>query len=91
MGYVGTARHNGRWWLITPDGVPFWTISTNHIDSPALRFPYRAASGNRTSAAAKKAGLLPWEKRHVAADDDGYALRAVQILPDARWVADRIE
>jgi hypothetical protein len=31
-------KRDGRWWLITPDGAPFWSIGINHIDSAALRF-----------------------------------------------------
>jgi hypothetical protein len=41
----------GRWWFITPDGRPFWSIGMNHIDSAALRYPqsgdlWRTALGN---------------------------------------------
>jgi len=32
-------KRAGRWWFITPDGEPFWSIGMNHIDSAALRFP----------------------------------------------------
>merc|ERR1712096_372413 len=28
----------GRWWFITPEGTPFWSIGMNHIDSAALRY-----------------------------------------------------
>ena len=31
-------KRDGRWWFITPDGAPFWSIGINHIDSAALRF-----------------------------------------------------
>ena len=28
-----------HWWLITPDGEPFFTIGLNHIDPASLRYP----------------------------------------------------
>ena len=31
-------KRDGRWWFITPDGAPFWSIGINHIDSAALRY-----------------------------------------------------
>ena len=36
--FFDVKRSEGRWWLITPDGQPFWSIGMNHIDSAALRF-----------------------------------------------------
>lgn len=32
-------RHKDRWWLITPEGVPFFTMGLNHIDPASLRYP----------------------------------------------------
>ena len=34
VGEVGS-----HWWLIDPDGRPFFSIGMNHIDSAALRYP----------------------------------------------------
>ena len=31
-------KRGGRWWFITPEGTPFWSIGMNHIDSAALRY-----------------------------------------------------
>ena len=31
-------KQDGRWWFITPEGAPFWSIGMNHIDSAALRY-----------------------------------------------------
>jgi hypothetical protein len=36
--YFTVEQRNGRWWFITPEGAPFWSIGMNHIDSAALRF-----------------------------------------------------
>jgi hypothetical protein len=32
------SKRNGRWWLITPQGEPFFSIGLNHIDSASLRY-----------------------------------------------------
>jgi len=31
-------QRSGRWWLITPEGEPFFSIGLNHIDSASLRY-----------------------------------------------------
>lgn len=31
-------KRRGRWWFITPEGKPFWSIGMNHIDAAAIRF-----------------------------------------------------
>ena len=31
-------QHNGRWWFITPNGKPFFSLGLNHIDSSPLRY-----------------------------------------------------
>ena len=31
-------KRGRRWWFITPEGAPFWSIGMNHIDSAALRY-----------------------------------------------------
>lgn len=36
--FFTVSERDGRWWFITPDGKPFWSIGMNHIDSAALRF-----------------------------------------------------
>ena len=38
-GFFRTEHDGQRWWLVTPNGKPFWSIGMNHIDSAALRFP----------------------------------------------------
>lgn len=32
------ARRRGRWWFITPEGEPFFSIALNHIDPSPLRY-----------------------------------------------------
>ncbi len=32
-------RRKGRWWLITPEGDPFFSIGLNHVDPASLRYP----------------------------------------------------
>jgi hypothetical protein len=32
------ARRAGRWWLLSPEGEPFFSIAMNHIDSATLRY-----------------------------------------------------
>lgn len=38
-GFFTLARRQGRWWLITPKGEPFFSIGLNHIDPASLRYP----------------------------------------------------
>jgi hypothetical protein len=33
-GFFGTERRNGRWWLITPEGNPFFSIGVDVVDTP---------------------------------------------------------
>ena len=32
-------KRKDHWWLITPDGKPFFTMGVNHIDPATLRYP----------------------------------------------------
>lgn len=38
-GYFTLGNRKNHWWLITPDGKPFFTIGLNHIDAASLRYP----------------------------------------------------
>jgi hypothetical protein len=38
-GFFTLDKRDGRWWLITPEGQPFFSIGLNHIDPASLRFP----------------------------------------------------
>ena len=38
-GFFTVDRRKDHWWLITPEGAPFFTIGLNHIDPASLRYP----------------------------------------------------
>ena len=38
-GYFTLEQRQNRWWLITPDGNPFFSLGLNHIDPATLRYP----------------------------------------------------
>ncbi|MFY0651710.1 MAG: hypothetical protein JXQ96_06735 [Cyclobacteriaceae bacterium] len=37
--YFTIEFRKNRWWLITPEGKPFFTIGMNHIDPASMRYP----------------------------------------------------
>ncbi len=53
-GFFTLGRRDGHWWLITPDGEPFFSLGLNHIDPASLRYPenihiWRDAYGGSTT------------------------------------------
>lgn len=38
-GFFTLGQRDGRWWLIQPNGEPFFSIGLNHIDPASLRYP----------------------------------------------------
>ena len=38
-GFFTLDRLNQRWWLVTPEGNPFFSLGLNHIDPASLRYP----------------------------------------------------
>ena len=58
------ARRSGRWWFVTPEGKPFFSIALNHIDPAPLRY---TTSGDLWS---RKYGnsMERWLKEAVARD-----------------------
>lgn len=38
-GFFTLGKRKDQWWLITPDGKPFFTMGVNHIDPATLRYP----------------------------------------------------
>ena len=38
-GFFTLGKRKDHWWLITPDGKPFFTLGLNHIDPASLRYP----------------------------------------------------
>ena len=66
-------KRRGRWWLITPDGKPFFSLGLNHIDSSPLRYPesqsiWRDKYGNSTER---------WLKEAVAPDLRAWGFNSV--------------
>ena len=41
-GFFTLAQRNKRWWFVTPDRKPFFSIGLNHIDSATLRYAENA-------------------------------------------------
>ena len=41
--FFTVAQHNGRWWLVTPEGEHTFSIGMNHVDPAAIR--YEASNG----------------------------------------------
>lgn len=37
-GFFRLENRHGRWWFITPQGKPFWSVGLNHVDSATLRY-----------------------------------------------------
>jgi hypothetical protein len=37
-GFYTIEKRDGRWWFITLDGAPYWSIGISHIDSAAMWF-----------------------------------------------------
>lgn len=38
-GFFTLGRRDNHWWLITPDGEPFFSVGLNHIDPASQRYP----------------------------------------------------
>jgi len=38
-GFFTLGQRDDHWWLISPDGEPFFTVGLNHIDPASLRYP----------------------------------------------------
>lgn len=67
------AQRGARWWLITPEGKPFFSIGLNHIDPSPLRYPsngdlWRRKYGN---------SMERWLKESVATDLRSWGFNSV--------------
>lgn len=71
--FFSLAQRGGRWWLIAPDGAPFFSIALNHIDPSPLRI---AANGDLW---ARKYGnsMERWLKESVAPDLRAWGFNSV--------------
>jgi hypothetical protein len=72
-GFFRTARRGGRWWLIAPEGKPFFSIGLNHIDPSPLR---SVANGDLWQ---RKYGnsMERWLKESVAPDLQAWGFNTV--------------
>ncbi|MDA7937750.1 agarase [bacterium] len=72
-GFFTLGNRKNHWWLITPEGIPFFTIGLNHIDPASLRYPenidiWREKYGGST---------LRWIKESVAPNLKGWGFNTV--------------
>jgi len=66
--FFTVAQRGGRWWLITPEDKPFFSLGLNHIDSSPLRYAetgdlWQKKYGNSTKRWLEEAvrrDLLDW-------------------------------
>lgn len=63
-GFFTLGKRDGRWWLLTPGGEPFFSIGLNHIDSAPLRYPENGDLWAREF----HNSIEDWLKRSVRAD-----------------------
>lgn len=71
--FFSVAQRNGRWWFMTPEGKPFFSIGLNHIDPSPLRY---AANGDLWE---RKYGnsMERWLKESVAPDVRAWGFNTV--------------
>ncbi|MBM3860800.1 MAG: agarase [Verrucomicrobia bacterium] len=62
--YFSVSQRNGRWWFITPEGKPFFSIGLNHIDPSPLRFTSNGDLWERKYGNS----MERWLKKSVAPD-----------------------
>ncbi|MEQ1851315.1 MAG: agarase [Chthoniobacteraceae bacterium] len=67
------AQRKGRWWFVTPEGKPFFSIALNHIDPAPLRY---TANGDLWT---RKYGnsMERWLKESVAPDLRAWGFNSV--------------
>lgn len=72
-GYFTVAQRKGRWWFVTPEGAPFFSLGLNHIDASPLR---EIESGDVWQ---KKYGnsMERWLKESVAPDLRAWGFNSV--------------
>ncbi len=67
------AQRQGRWWLITPEGKPFFTIGLNHIDPSPLRYESNGDLWQRKYGNS----MEKWLKESVAPDLKAWGFNSV--------------
>lgn len=71
--FVTLAQRKGRWWLITPDGRPFFSIALNHIDPSPLRYESNGDLWRRKY----DNSMEKWLKEAVASDLKAWGFNSV--------------
>jgi len=64
-GYFRTARYGGRWWLVTPEGHPFWSQGINHVAFDGTPDQYGVAA-YRDAVTAKYGTKAAWAAAQVS-------------------------
>ncbi len=64
-GYFHTARYGGRWWLVTPEGHPFWSQGINHVAFDGTPDQYGVAA-YRDAVTAKYGTKAAWATAQVS-------------------------
>lgn len=67
------AQRKGRWWLITPEGKPFFSIGLNHIDPSPLRYEVNGDLWQRKYGNS----MEKWLKEAVAPDLKAWGFNSV--------------
>jgi hypothetical protein len=66
-------QRGGRWWFITPEGRPFFSLGLNHIDPSPLRYPENGDLWARKY----DNSMERWLKRSVAPDLKAWGFNSV--------------
>ncbi len=61
-GYFTLGQRKGHWWLITPEGEPFFSLGLNHIDPASMRYPENLSIWRETY----KGNMRKWLRESVA-------------------------
>ena len=61
-GFFTLGHRKDHWWLITPDGEPFFKMGINHIDPASLRYPENIAIWRKKYGGS----TIRWIKESVA-------------------------
>lgn len=72
-GYFTVAQRKGRWWLVTPESRPFFSIGLNHIDPSPLRFTSNGDLWERKYGNS----MEKWLKKAVAPDLRAWGFNSV--------------
>ncbi len=73
QGRFTLGQRGGRWWLITPEGAPFFSIGLNHIDPS----PLRSAANGDLWARKYDNSMERWLKESVAPDLRAWGFNSV--------------